>query len=721
MTRGMQGLLAFLFLSTCGFVHAGSEAPGTDPLAAIDLHRGAIIADIVQGMRSQAAEASPGATLKARLEKLRADRLLAASLTSSRESLEAILKEGEASRDAALRRASMKALGDPNRDLLYTPLAPCRLIDTRGFGAPIQGGAFAPNERRSYAPNGLCGLPTTGVASVLLSFTTDNLTPGSGGNLSILAPAAAATATVGVFDLQTVWAAASTVVTTGSAAQFDVLVITASAHVVVDILGYFAPPQGGAVTSVTAGTGLTGGTITSSGTIGLAATNLLPTVACAANQIPKWNGSAWACAADNDTNSGGTVTSVGASAPLASSGGTAPNISLTGTIAVTNGGTGATTLPANGILYGQGTGAVGSAVGVAGQLLAGTAGAPSWTGSPSLSGNLDLVNSTATAGNITKAGVRFIHDAGIHNIFAGFNAGNLTTVSTANVGIGAFALLGLTSGFSNSAVGNDALANNTAGIRNTAIGDTALAGNTTGSFNTASGENALSGNITGSSNIAIGYSAGSNHNGDNNIHIAHIGVVGDSGFIRIGTSGTHVKTYVAGIRGVTTGFADAISVLIDSQGQLGTVSSSRRFKDDITDMDAASSALMKLRPVTFRYKTDRNPSGRRLQYGLIAEEVAEVYPGLIARSADGQVETVMYQFLPSMLLNEYQKQQRTIEVQATEMTRQAAELRLQIAEIARQKEIIAELKRDRRLQNARLDALERRSIGHTARMDADAQ
>jgi len=81
---------------------------------------------------------------------------------------------------------------------------------------------------------------------------------------------------------------------------------------------------------------------------------------------------------------------------------------------------------------------------------------------------------------------------------------------------------------------------------------------------------------------------------------------------------------------------------------------------------------MTLRPVTFHYKSDQNPSGRTLQYGLIAEEVAEVYPGLVARSADGQIETVLYQFLPPMLLNEYQKQQRTIEAQAADLAKQAA-------------------------------------------------
>ena len=93
-------------------------------------------------------------------------------------------------------------------------------------------------------------------------------------------------------------------------------------------------------------------------------------------------------------------------------------------------------------------------------------------------------------------------------------------------------------------------------------------------------------------------------------------------------------------------------------------------------MDAASSALMQLRPVTFHYKSDPNPTGRSLQYGLIAEEVADVYPSLVARSADGQIETVMYQFLPPMLLNEFQKQQRTIQAQAAELTLQRAQMQL---------------------------------------------
>ena len=104
-------------------------------------------------------------------------------------------------------------------------------------------------------------------------------------------------------------------------------------------------------------------------------------------------------------------------------------------------------------------------------------------------------------------------------------------------------------------------------------------------------------------------------------------------------------------------------VVVDSNGNLGTVSSSRRYKEDIQDMRDASDGLLRLRPVTFRYKEPFGDGSKPVQYGLIAEEVAEVYPDLVARSADGQIETVKYQLLDSMLLNELQKQNTTIAAQ----------------------------------------------------------
>ncbi len=176
-----------------------------------------------------------------------------------------------------------------------------------------------------------------------------------------------------------------------------------------------------------------------------------------------------------------------------------------------------------------------------------------------------------------------------------------------------------------------------------------------GGGNTALGSQALT-NTTGGGNIGIGNFGGYNlTTGGDNIDIGHQGVAGESGTIRIGTPPNHTKAFVAGIRGVTTGVANAINVVIDSNGQLGTISSSRRYKEDIADMGEASERLRALRPVTFRYKTPYADGGKPIQYGLIAEEVAEVFPELAVRNAEGQPETVKYQDLTPLLLNEVQK------------------------------------------------------------------
>jgi hypothetical protein len=100
---------------------------------------------------------------------------------------------------------------------------------------------------------------------------------------------------------------------------------------------------------------------------------------------------------------------------------------------------------------------------------------------------------------------------------------------------------------------------------------------------------------------------------------------------------------------------------------LGTVSSSRRFQEDIQDMGEASSGLLRLRPVTFRYQKPFADGSKPIEYGLIAEEVAEVYPDLVSRSAEGQIETVKYQLLDSMLLNELQKEHQQVQQQFEEI------------------------------------------------------
>jgi len=278
---------------------------------------------------------------------------------------------------------------------------------------------------------------------------------------------------------------------------------------------------------------------------------------------------------------------------------------------------------------------------------------------------------------------------GTLNTFLGLNAGNFTMTGDGNTGIGYNALASNTTGVNNTATGHNALVtndvgshnvasgqralgSNTAGTQNTATGSAALFSNTTGGGNTASGAGALF-NTTGSYNIGIGIGAGYYLTaGSNNICIGNGGVAGESGTIRIGTAQT--ATFVAGVNGVTTG-GTGTPVLIDSSGQLGTVSSSARFKDEIQDMGEATEALLKLRPVTFRYKTQ--PEGR-MQFGLIAEEVEKVMPELVVCSPSGESETVLYHEMPAMLLNEFQKQQRQIE-ELQRQQRQMEELKSELA------------------------------------------
>ena len=262
-----------------------------------------------------------------------------------------------------------------------------------------------------------------------------------------------------------------------------------------------------------------------------------------------------------------------------------------------------------------------------------------------------------------------------------------------NTAVGALALSAHTTGPGNTGAGYQALTANTTGLGNTAIGNAALSANTTGSTNTALGSLALSANTTGGGNTAIGYSAGINLTvGDSNdLEIGNAGVSGDSGTIRVGTAGTQTSFFAAGVRGVTTANNDAVAVLIDSAGQLGTASSSRRFKEDIHDMGEASRALLQLRPVTFRYKQPFVDGSKPVQYGLIAEEVAEVYPDLVAHSADGQIETVKYQVLDVLLLNEVQRQQSEISAQRDQISVQQNQIRAQREQMRRLEERLATL------------------------------
>jgi len=277
-------------------------------------------------------------------------------------------------------------------------------------------------------------------------------------------------------------------------------------------------------------------------------------------------------------------------------------------------------------------------------------------------------------------------------VAVGYNALLGNTTGSQNTASGAFALE-MNTANNNVAVGYNALLSNTTGDENTAAGFQTLTSNTSGIHNTAVGVDALYSNTTGGHNIGIGENGGfALTTGSNNIDIGNFGNAGEANTIRIGDGGTQTRAFIAGIRGETTGVPNGVTVLIDSQGQLGTVSSSRRFKTDIRDMGNASSALMRLRPVTFKYKPELDPSGTK-QYGLIAEEVEEVLPDLVARDKDGNIETVKYHLLSALLLNELQKQQHAQHAQAD----QIRELRTQNQQVVRDN---ADLK-------ARLDDVQR--------------
>jgi hypothetical protein len=265
------------------------------------------------------------------------------------------------------------------------------------------------------------------------------------------------------------------------------------------------------------------------------------------------------------------------------------------------------------------------------------------------------------------------NSTGSDNVSVGASVLSSNTSGNGNVALGRGALNANTTASFNNAIGLTALNRNTTGTRNNAVGTNALSYNTTGFQNDAVGFNALSFNTTGSNNTALGYQAGFNlTTGSNNIAIAAPGVAGETKTTRIGVQGTQTRTFISGIRGITA--TGGIAVYVTSTGQLGTATSSRRYKDDIQSMGDVSDRLLQLRPVTFRYKQPDEKGNKPLQYGLIAEEVDAVLPDLVVHNDDGSVETVAYNMLPSMLLNVYQTQHQ--EIVATRERLAAAESRL---------------------------------------------
>ena len=279
-------------------------------------------------------------------------------------------------------------------------------------------------------------------------------------------------------------------------------------------------------------------------------------------------------------------------------------------------------------------------------------------GASALKGNTTGYDNTATGLNAL-----FHNTTGIQNTANGSVALQYNTTGLGNTATGCLALRYNTQGSRNTAIGDgalenntnaantatgcEALSNNTTGFENTATGDGALISNTTGRDNTGIGYETLVANTTGTHNIALGYRAGNNVTTANHV-------------ICIGSAGNNVSNscYIGNIFGSTS--SNGVAILVNSNGRLGTMTSSARFKEAIKPMDKASEAILALRPVSFRYTKEIDPQGMR-EFGLIAEDVEKVNPDLIVRDKEGKPYSVRYDQVNTMLLNEFLKEHRKME------------------------------------------------------------
>jgi Chaperone of endosialidase len=296
--------------------------------------------------------------------------------------------------------------------------------------------------------------------------------------------------------------------------------------------------------------------------------------------------------------------------------------------------------------------------------------------------------SLTTGTNNTAVGDSALSEdtTGSNNTATGLQALVFNSIGDNNTATGVNALYSsVNNGSFNTATGMNALFSN-ASFNNTATGFDALLLNTTGHDNIAEGLSALVNNTTGSLNIALGSKAGLNlTTGSNNIEIGNAGAAGESKHIRIGTQGTHTHTFIAGISGATV--AGGVGVIIDTNGHLGTIVSSERFKKAVQPMDKASEAILALEPVTFRYREELDPAGIP-QFGLVAEQVEKVDPDLVAKDNQGKPYTVRYEAVNAMLLNEFLKEHRQVQELKSTVTQQQQDFQSKLAEQQKQIEAL---------------------------------
>jgi len=319
------------------------------------------------------------------------------------------------------------------------------------------------------------------------------------------------------------------------------------------------------------------------------------------------------------------------------------------------------------------TGNFNTAIG-AGALLFNTANQNTATGAAALlnntTGNLNTANGEAalfsnTTGNSnTATGVEALlnNTTGSLNTATGVQALRSNNTGANNTANGTEALFANTAGTSNTATGFRALQNNSTGADNTAIGRAALLQNTIGASNTAVGRFALFFNTTGGNNTALGVSSGTAVTTANNVICIGANVAG---------ANINNSCYIGSIFGQTSSAGTA--VFINSDGKLGTTTSSKRFKEDVKPMDKTSEVLFSLKPVSFRYKNVIDPTGTS-QLGLIAEDVEKVNPDLVVRDKEGNPYSVRYDQVNAMLLNEFLKEHRRNEEQEATIARQQTQI-----------------------------------------------
>jgi hypothetical protein len=640
----------------------------------------------------------------------------------------------------------MASATDVTGQLAFVGIAPCRMIETRGYGWTGQAGppSLIAGAERTFQITGTavpglpaqCGVPDTALA-ISVNFTVTGFA--GQGDIRVF-PAGGTLPLASILNYQLENIANATSVPLGpSGGGHNGITVQADGvgtDFIADVNGYYLP-QGQGVTSLSGQTG----NVTLAGSNGLSVSAGAGTVTVTSDAT--------------SANTPLTIVSRDASGNF-SAGRITGNVSgnatnFTGSLGGEVTGTQAATVVSNAV-SGNTPIAIVRRDG-SGNFSAGTV---------TLAGNLALPNTTPSVGALTMGGTLFLHNFGPGNTFVGASAGNTSMSGGQNVGVGLSALISNTTGNYNSALGYGALAanntgsfnsafgdgalrtntsgvansavgfqalynntgdgnsafghsalltnttgaynaafgtsalySNTTGAVNAAFGPSALYSNTTGTFNSAFGNNslvynttgwnnaafgntALYYNTTGGSNAAFGFAAlysltsggtniavGTNAGitlttGSSNIYVgSDAGAASESSTIRIGTAGTQKAAFMAGISGTTV---SGVGVLVSGSGQLGVAASSRRFKDEIADMGRESDVLMKLRPVAFYYKPEYDQTRTR-QYGLVAEEVAQVAPQLVVSDQDGSPQTVRYHFVNAMLLNEVQKQRRLSEEQ----------------------------------------------------------